>query len=421
MPFERFPQPESEPEDVSSSEEKGEVGEEETEEKSDELEDETSFEQERGFDFKFYVTDHSADHKDTGSPEKLRELYGDIKRDGVESVRYDWRWNMIEPEAGDFSKEHLARYGKAKEIMEEVGLEEPTIILSNPPKWAIELYKTDKERFYDEYRKYVEEVRDTLLESGSDRKIETIQILNELNNKVYTPVEVEDLPRMCELTREVFKEYNPDIKLMATLLASNTTRLVGTPIEKYLPEFKKIKDNFDIIAVDYYPGLWHLKTEGAKSWRPKEIFKNMVTQLGLLKESFEEIATWNKEYELGEVGSPTNAPWGSEKGQRYFHDAFFRAYKHLMVDMRSRGLKLPSRVGFYESIDEPPRTRLGKFLRKATPFPEHDMGVRGVTGKRKMVLQGSPHLSEEERAQQPSQLSKVIRYMRAPMRKAEKE
>jgi hypothetical protein len=91
----------------------------------------------------------------------------------------------------------------------------------------------------------------------------------------------------------------------------------------------------------------------------------------------------------------------------------------MMVDFRSHGLRLPSRVGFYEAMDEEPRNFMGKLLRK-TPFPEHDMGVREASGKRKMVLQGSPHLPEEERAQKPSQLSKIIGYMRSPMRKAEK-
>ena len=38
------------------------------------------------FDLEFYITDHSADNADTGNPEKLRELYGDVKKDGVESV-----------------------------------------------------------------------------------------------------------------------------------------------------------------------------------------------------------------------------------------------------------------------------------------------------------------------------------------------
>lgn len=369
----------------------------------------------QAFKLDFYVTDHSADSEATGSPEKLRKLYGDIKKDGVESVRYDWHWRNIEPKSGEYSAEHLARYARAKEIMHEAGLKEPTIILSNPPEWAKKLYEEDKEQFFDEYAKYVAEVKKSLEASGGE-KVSTIQILNELNNSVYTPVKAEDLPRLCEITRETFQDYNPEMKLMATLLASNTGKFVGTPIEQYLPEFKKVKDAFDIIAVDYYPGMWHLDPKDAKSIWPSDLYKAMVKNMDLLKASFEEIATWGKEYELGEVGMRTNAPLGgSEKAQRYFYDAFFRAFKHLMIEFQEKDIRLPSRIGFYQAIDEPPKNMMGKVLRKLTPFPEHDMGMRTGEGRRKMILEGSPHASEEERAKQPSQLRKIISYLRSPV------
>lgn len=375
------------------------------------------FEREKPFDLEFYITDHSADNPDTGSPEKLRELYTDVKKDGIESVRYDWHWRNVEPKPGEYSEGHLGRYRQAKEIMEEVGLREPTIILSNPPEWAVKLYNEDKEKFFSAYRAYVEEVKNSLSRAQGE-KIFKIQILNELNNTIYTPVKVGDLPEMCRITREVFRDYNPDVKLMATVIASNTIKYSGTLAEQYLPELNKIKNSFDIIAVDYYPGLWHLPVSGSPSLRPSEIFKHMVKQTELLQKTFEEIATWGKEYELGEVGLPTKKLWGGEKGQRYFYDAFFRAFKQLLLDLRSRGIKLPSRVGFYEAIDEPPRTLKGKILRK-TPFPEHDMGMRKGGGERKLVLQGSPHLSEEERRRQKSQLSKIINYLRAPIGKSD--
>lgn len=68
-------------------------------------EQEIGQEAERGFDTDFYVTDHSADTAETGSPEKLRELYADVKRDDVDSVRYDWNWRSVEPKEGEWSEE----------------------------------------------------------------------------------------------------------------------------------------------------------------------------------------------------------------------------------------------------------------------------------------------------------------------------
>jgi hypothetical protein len=146
----------------------------------------------------------------------------------------------------------------------------------------------------------------------------------------------------------------------------------------------------------------------------------MVKETELLKSTFEEIATWGKEYELGEVGQRTNIRGGGEKAQRYFYDAFFRAFKHLLVEMREKKLDLPSRVGFYEAMDEPPRDVKGRIARKISPFPEHDMGMRTGDLGRKAILQGSPHAAEDERAKQPSQLSKIISYLRAPVKKDEK-
>ena len=366
------------------------------------VEKEESQEKAPGFDFDFYITDHSADNADTGSPETLRELYADIKKDGVQSVRYDWRWTHVEPASGTWSEEHLERYKKAKEIMHEVGLEVPTIILSNPPAWAVELYSKDKEKFFDAYRKYAERVRDALMQAEGP-KVARVQVLNELNNRLYTPITAEDLPRVLEITRDVFNTYNPEIKLMVSVAASNTTKLVGESIEEYLPKLKAIKDGFDTLAVDYYPGLWHLTIKDIPTIHPKEIFKRMVTDLGALEKVYAEIATWDKDYELGEVGLPTKKLWGGEKAQRYFYNAFFRAYKHLLVDLRSRGVKLPSQVGFYEAMDEPPKNLKGKILR-TTPFPEHDMGLRDAKGKRKSALE---------------RLSGIMSYLRAPMEAAD--
>jgi hypothetical protein len=201
---------------------------------------EDSAEKRQPFDIRFYVTDHSPDFADTGSSDQLRELYTDIKRDGIESVRYDWRWQRIEPNHGEYSDEQLGRDGQAEEIMDEVGLDSPTIVLSSPPKWATELYQTDKEQFFEAYQGYAEQVKDTLVQAGGP-PVERVQILNELNNRIYTPVKAEDLPRLCEIARGVFSGYNPDIKLMATLLASNTTKYVGTPIEQYLQDLKASK------------------------------------------------------------------------------------------------------------------------------------------------------------------------------------
>ncbi|MBI4779016.1 hypothetical protein HY797_01010 [Candidatus Falkowbacteria bacterium] len=382
--------------------------------------DETKTEREGKLDINVFVTDHSPDNLDTGSKENLKKLYGDVARDGIDQVRYDFHWGKLEKKSGEFDQELLGRYQDAKSAQEAAGLKEPIIILSNPPEWAIKLYKEGKkEEFYDEFRKYAEEVKNGLEQAGG-KKVTTIQILNELNNKVYTPVAVEDMPELCWITREVFKEYNPDLKLSATLVAGNLAKLAGEDIKEFLPKFKEIKDDFDKIVIDYYPGTWHypmgdIKKKLALSWPPtKEIFKQLVKQFDLLKEVFEEVASWGKDYEMGETGMPTKFPWGGEKAQRYFYDIFFRQFKHMMLDFKERKMKLPSAVGLYEAIDEPPKNFKGKILDKLTPFPESRFGMREGDGERKMILRGVRGKNSG-----PSQLSELISYLRAPMANGE--
>lgn len=381
-----------------------------------------STEKTKPFDLKFYTTDHSPDFEDTGNPDALRNLYTDIKKDGITSVRYDWRWNKTEPKPEKFEDAINERYTNALEIMHETGLESPTIVLSSIPDWALELYKTDKEKFFAEYKVYLEHVKKNLVEASekTGTLVERFQVLNELNNTVYTPIAATDIPRLCHITREVLADYNPNMKLVGTVFAGNLPEVIkkatfgtvnlGTPIDEFLAENESMLREFDTIAIDYYPGMWHIPLTEARE-NKKEIFK----QLGLLQKTMETIASWGVEYELGEVGIQTNIPGMSashnEDRQRYFYDVFFKAFKHMLLDFQKNGTTLPTSVGLYQAADEAPRSLVGKILRKVTPFPEHDMGMRKKDLSRKEILLGNRH--KQDRG--ASQLSKIVRYMNTPV------
>lgn len=368
----------------------------------------------RGFDLDFYVTDHGADLGRNISDERLRTLYADVAKDGVTSMRYDWHWREVEKENGTFDEAQIAKYSGARTMMKEAGLKEPTIILSNPPKWAVDLCKKDKEAFFVAFRKYAERVRDALAADPSGT-VERVQVLNELNMANYTPIATEDIPRVCAITREVFAAINPNVKLVASLHVHGAADLGGLvskipfaprlkPMPDYLKEFESIKDSFDAIALDYYPGTWHLPRKAAGGFN-----KKMFKQMDLLRETMQTVAGWDKEYEIGETGLPTRRPWGGERAQRYFFDTFFRAFGQTLEDFRARGLRLPSKVGFYQAIDEQPQNTAGRIMRLLTPTPENDFGMRTSEGKRKLILEGNLH--NETPRENISQLQKIIRYL----------
>lgn len=396
-------------------------------------------EREKTHQIDLYATTHMVDDPEHWNPEKFREHLVLLKASGVDFIAYDWSWTRVNPSAGKFDQRQIECYKQAKQIMEEVGMKSPTIIFTVAPDFVRELYERgkndqgEKDKFYDTYREYIIRVKDALVACGGE-KIETFQIFNELNNKMYTFVEPEDIPEVCRITREVFQDYNPDIKLKATLVAGSLAETASkfgkaTGIMEYLGRNKSIlQENFDKIAVDYYPGVWHwpLKEAGLKVTDflfNRNKTKAIFSQTGLLERVFGELSGWQGiEYEIGEYGLPTNEPWSNEDKQRYAFDVFARELRKIINKLWQEGKKLPRNFGIYESSNRLPRnedeTKIKK--RSLNLWPEHDFGLTDETGEPKEILKGRRHAAEEKRAEQEPQLSKIKRYLNHPFKQDKK-
>src|SRR6185437_4172113 len=121
------------------------------------------------------ITDHPDDPSE--SLGFLRTLYSGLSALGFTSVRYDWRWNKVEPVRGRIVEAQLDHYRQVKRIMDQVGLQAPTVILSTPPRWAMQLYKAgQRQAFIAAYRNYAERVVAALQQAGG-RPIRIVQIL----------------------------------------------------------------------------------------------------------------------------------------------------------------------------------------------------------------------------------------------------
>lgn len=343
-----------------------------------------------------FITHHSNDFKDD-TPERLKATFKNLSEMGVNSQRFDIRWNRVKPSREEVNNEYLAKSGDIAKTAKEEGLSS-IIVLSSPPKWAMELYKTDKKAFFEEYRNYVSGVNEALGAFGV--KPLTIQIFNELNNTVYTPKEIlGDLPQFCAIAREVF---GSDVKLTGTMIVGNLTdKLTRTGLQtgvmKFLSENGEIlRNSFDVISVDYYPGLYHLplKDAGGK-------IKKLFGQTGYLEEVLKKISGWGKEIEIGEVGFPTLKGIdgikrvGNDRRQRYAFDVFARAVRPLIERC---GIK---RIGFYQAFDETP-TELGVL----------NFGLWKKDGSPKSVVQNSQVGKDKKIRKVIPQLGNIIRYLR---------
>lgn len=336
-----------------------------------------------------YVTDHPDDPQE--SLQQLRRLYQSLYRTGFGAVRYDWRWLKIEPRPGMIQERQVAHYCQVKAIMEEVGLGAPIIVLSSPPQWATVLYRRgQQEAFFAAYRRYVEQVAAALHRIGG-RPIQAVQVLNELNNRMYTNVLPADIAQLCIITREVFRMYGWEVQLLATVLALPRRPLVGAALSFLRKNRAVLEANFDRIGVDYYPGTWHWpsfaeiwvshrKTANLPGEHKHGLRAAVVGNTVLLEEIYLELAGWRTDYELAEVGWTSYGLFGGEAAQAVCSVTFLENYQSLVARFKARGDKLPQRLGVYMARDE---VTIG-LLRVITKY--HRWGLYTATIQPKRVV-----------------------------------
>ncbi|MCL5436142.1 MAG: hypothetical protein M1275_03615 [Patescibacteria group bacterium] len=392
----------------------------------------------------FFVTDHSLRHPEMVSTGQLREIYREMKRQGISSIRFDWDWDESFPESGKPDRKVLDRYVEAMKMMQEEGLEAPTLVLYTPPEWATKLYEEDKEAYFSAYREYLQTAADSMEVAGL--KAHSAQLANEVNHPLlYQFLKMEDFPRVVKTAREVFSRSQPEMKFTASVIVSNFADKIGEVMGKpktteFLDQHEKELTAADFTTLDYYPGMWHfpMRFDTEKSAFPIKRSANPIKEAGnvlnrtfkdteALKAACETVAGWGKPYELGETGFPTNYPYSQGRRQRMFYDMFLRGVRQMMEDFHHRGVALPKRVGIYETQDEPNRgfgIMLDKILNapgvrqlaRLSPFPEGNFGLMTKKGGKQEILRGT--LKEREPStsgvEQISQLKKLISYVNRP-------
>ena len=419
----------------------------------------------------FFISDHNTGFEDVPLSQE-RELYAEMKKHGISSVRFDVAWDRITPTSEERDEKYFSRFDEILKTVEAVGMKPPTLVISNPPRWAQELYKTDKEKYFEAYQNYLNSVAELIQRSGT--KAYSAQLFNEINNAtLYTYIDVADIPRCAEIARRTLKTVQPDIKIATSIIAGNLSdnwpehtpvaarKEDRPPVEEYLDtNGQMLKENFDLIQVDYYPGVWHLPIGDAESTAGnllgrKEAKENpsdpftprglnaTLNNFALFKKVAEKLSSLGIPYEIGESGFPTNAPYSSEDRQRFAYDTYFRALRQVLVDFNHRGVALPERVGMFSaqdqenpgyggSTDKALGTQGVQMLARVFLSPENDWGVRkkskhGEPGRPKSILQDKrkrlplPAIFKRKRTldreahSELSQLRRIIEYVNRPI------
>lgn len=68
----------------------------------------------------FFITDHSLWHPDQVMEEELFGQYGEMKRNGIDSIRFDCDWKDVMPAPETINHKIIGRYVNAIKTMKEV-------------------------------------------------------------------------------------------------------------------------------------------------------------------------------------------------------------------------------------------------------------------------------------------------------------
>ena len=250
---------------------------------------------------------------------------------GAQYIRFDVRWNVVEPKKGVFNMTALARYKHIIEYMESLGIYPIVIVGTGIPGWASGLLSSNLIVHQDEFLKYAQEYA-AKVSKYLGYEVFYYQLGNELNHLNHALFYLNGLAAkyIAALGKGV-GEGNPYyigiVNVFADIIGWTNT------LESWIKASGKY---FDIIAIDHYPGTW--SPTSFSDWSP-------LTQLINIADKYGKIPA------IMETGYSTWFPWfpiyANEQNQvKYINQAFPAilniAQKHYVAFL-----------SWYELIDEP--------------------------------------------------------------------
>ncbi len=311
-----------------------------------------------------FITHHTPD-METISVEQFSTISGELKKMGFSEHRFDIRWKAFAPTKDTQNTARITRAAHLAKAAYAQGLE-PLVILSTPPAWA---YKgKSSEHIQSAFTQYAKSVKAEFDAVGVP--VKTVQILNELNNPVYTPKKlIKELPQFAQSIKGIFGN---ETDVTATMSIAKPL----TNIERFMEKHTTQLNSLTSIGLDFYPGAYQfnknmlkpksgltvsrqaleaIATGGTRNIRPDflTLLEDQLTDIhefsGALKKAKDLFP--HAHIDLGEFGFPTLDPLQRknpkhETLQKIAVEKITNALVPILDQYHVR------KIGFYELFDD---------------------------------------------------------------------
>lgn len=303
-----------------------------------------------------FISDYLPDQRNLPHDERVA-YYKQLKEDlGIHTVRTEFRMRHMMNEDGSLNKDVVDSYRSALLAMKEAKLEPPIIYLFSPPKWFIELEKSNTDQLRTRFKAYAIAVKELYRQVGFQPS--HIQVMSEVNLRFHTPLSFKTLGDLLDIAGEVFERGKGGPKIMTTLHVGNID--VGTMSEsKNWKEFiyrfmKEHGSRIDALGVDYYPGSYEYPAGiPVIGKQPFEAFGGK-TPYEWISQQKENGILQGKDIIIAEIGVP--AITSESKFARFGYDRIVQSLDHFLLTQEQKGIQghdLIRAIGFFAGAEFP--------------------------------------------------------------------
>jgi hypothetical protein len=311
-----------------------------------------------------FITHHTPE-MDSVSVEQFSNISKELKKMGFSEHRFDVRWKAFSPTRDTRNESQIKHAADLARVAHIQGLE-PIVILSTPPTWA---YRgKSKEQIQTAFTEYASSVKTNFDAAGVS--IKSVQILNELNNPVYTPKKlINEIPAFTSTVKQIF---GSDTDVSATMVIAKP----WANVEPFMEKHKAALSSLSSVGLDFYPGAYQfnknmlkpksgltvsrqaleaIASGGTKNIRPDflALLENQLTDIHEFSNALTKTALLfpNAHIDVGEFGFPSLEPLQRKNPKHEtLQKIAVEKITNAMIPVLDR--HKVRKIGFYELFDD---------------------------------------------------------------------